>query len=102
VLWNTYVSHRGVTPLGKFTIQDISSLSPPVIGAACRTLRVSTQELGLEEMTRRWISAGAFVDFGDAGAAVVALDGVFAGVAVAAVDLDGFVGDAGVTRGRLR
>ena len=39
--------------------------------------------------------AGAFVDFGDAGVAVVALDGIFAGVAVAAVDLDGFVGDAG-------
>src|SRR6202041_1624942 len=39
--------------------------------------------------------AGAFVDFGDAGVAVVALDGVFAGVAVAAVNLDGFVGDAG-------
>src|SRR5580700_4545281 len=39
--------------------------------------------------------AGAFVDFGDAGVAVVALDGIFAAVAVAAVDLDGFVGDAG-------
>src|SRR5579859_1947889 len=38
---------------------------------------------------------GAFVDFGDAGVAVVALDGIFAGVAVAAVDLDSFVGDAG-------
>ena len=38
---------------------------------------------------------GAFVDFGDAGVAVVAFDGVFAGVAVAAADLDGFVGDAG-------
>jgi hypothetical protein len=48
-----------------------------------------------EEMTRRWISAGAFVDFGDAGVAVMSLDGVLAGVAVAAVDLDGFVGDAG-------
>jgi hypothetical protein len=38
---------------------------------------------------------GAFVDFGDAGVAVVALDGIFAAVAIAAVDLDGFVGDAG-------
>jgi hypothetical protein len=38
---------------------------------------------------------GAFVDFGDAGVAVVAFDGVFAGVAVAAVDLDGFVRGAG-------
>src|SRR5271155_3916015 len=38
---------------------------------------------------------GAFVDFGDARVAVVALDGIFAAVAVAAVDLDGFVGDAG-------
>src|SRR5579859_3340423 len=37
---------------------------------------------------------GAFVDFGDSGVAVVALDGIFAAVAVAAVDLDGFVGDA--------
>src|SRR5713101_796831 len=38
--------------------------------------------------------AGAFVDFGDAGVAVVAFDGIFAAVAVAAVDLDGFVRDA--------
>src|SRR5271168_718286 len=38
--------------------------------------------------------AGAFVDFGDARVAVVTLDGIFAAVAVAAVDLDGFVGDA--------
>jgi hypothetical protein len=39
--------------------------------------------------------ARAFVDFGDAGVVVVALGEVFAGVAVAGVDLDGFVGDAG-------
>ena len=38
--------------------------------------------------------AGALVDFGDAGVAVVAFDGIFAAVAVAAMDLDGFVGDA--------
>src|SRR5260370_31530947 len=38
--------------------------------------------------------AGAFVNFGDAGVAVVALYGIFAAVAVATVDLDGFVGDA--------
>jgi hypothetical protein len=42
-------------------------------------------------MTRRWISGGTLVDFGDAGVAVVSLDGIFAGVAVAAVDLDGFL-----------
>src|SRR6266849_5764772 len=38
--------------------------------------------------------AGAFVDFGDAGVAVVALDGILAAVAIAAVNLDGFVRDA--------
>ena len=53
--------------------------------------------LGLEEPGRDDQAldfGGAFVDFGDAGVAVVALDRIFAGVAVAAVDLDGFVGDA--------
>ena len=38
--------------------------------------------------------AGAFEDFGDGGGAVVALDGIFAGVAVGAVDLNGFAGGA--------
>lgn len=53
-----------------------------------------------EETTRRWISAGAFVDFGDTGVAVVALDGVFAAVAVAAVDLNGFVSKVFLYPGR--
>src|SRR5256885_3632294 len=39
--------------------------------------------------------ASAFVDFGDAGVAVVAFDGIFATVAVATVNLNGFVRDAG-------
>ena len=38
--------------------------------------------------------AGAFVNLGDAGVAIGAFDGIFAAVAVAAVNLDGFVGDA--------
>ena len=42
--------------------------------------------------------AGAFVDFGDARVAVVPLDAVLDGVAVAAEDLDRLVGD---TRWRL-
>jgi len=39
--------------------------------------------------------AGAFVDFGNAGVAVIAFDWIFATVAVAAMNLDGFVGHAG-------
>src|SRR5258708_15449030 len=35
--------------------------------------------------------AGAFVDFGDAGVTVIALDGIFAAVTIAAMNLDGFV-----------
>src|SRR5437660_8120926 len=35
--------------------------------------------------------AGAFVNFGDAGVAVVALDRILAAVAIATMDLDGFV-----------
>src|SRR6202022_4779665 len=39
--------------------------------------------------------AGTFVDFGDSSVAVGALDGIFTAVAVSAMDLDGFVRDAG-------
>src|SRR5579863_3583355 len=39
--------------------------------------------------------AGAFVDFGDAGVAVGAFDGIFAAVTVSAVDLNGLVRHAG-------
>src|SRR5271168_1758597 len=60
----------------------------------CRGLNVSSRFEDPAGDYQALDFAGAFVDFGDAGVAVVALDGIFAAVTVAAVDLDGFVCDA--------
>src|SRR6266850_6957262 len=54
--------------------------------------RLRLQNPGRDDQTLDF--AGAFVDFGDAGIAVVALDGILAAVAVAAVNLNGLVRDA--------